>query len=71
MQRKPEQEFWFLRPADPEFEASFRRWNRFVIPLLLFLVIGVFVAGWCSELRANSGASQFSPPAHSASHGHN
>jgi len=51
---KGEPEFFYFLPVQPGIESSFRRWNLVVICLLALLVLGVFVAGWGSEVLHGS-----------------
>lgn len=52
-----EPNFWHLLAAEPGIEASFKRWNLIVITVLVFLVLGVFVAGLGSEVLTSPTAS--------------
>ena len=69
--KRDQPEFWFLLPPEPGIEVSFRRWNVVLITLLLFLALGVFVAGFGSEPRAGSAASKTSSgPTPTVAHSH-
>jgi S1-C subfamily serine protease len=57
----PETNLWHLLPAKPGSEASFRWSNLIVISFLVFLVVGVFVAGIGAQLgHAVSSAAKVS-----------
>jgi len=61
---KDEPEFFYFLPAQPGIETSFKRWNVVVICLLALLVLGVFVAGWGSEVLHGSVVNGPSPVVH-------
>ena len=42
--RNSDPQLWYIVPAKPGAEASFRRWNFVIISILAALVLGLFLA---------------------------
>lgn len=48
---------WSLAPPAPGTAAKFRRWNLILIPILVFLVLGVFVVAEAPRTTGDTKAS--------------
>lgn len=48
---------WSLAPPAPGTAAKFRRWNLILIPILVFLVLGVFVVAEAPRTAGDTNAS--------------
>ncbi|HEY1482949.1 MAG TPA: hypothetical protein VGF19_09510 [Candidatus Acidoferrum sp.] len=55
---------WFPTQLPPGFVASFRRWNIVITCILLFMVLGLTVAGIVTGLEARTTTAQKAPVKH-------
>lgn len=59
---------WSLAPPAPGAVTKFRRWNAILIPILVFLVLGAFVAAEAPRSSSSNAALQKSANAGSVPH---
>jgi hypothetical protein len=58
---------WFPTQLPPGFVASFRRWNIVITCILLFMVLGLTVAGIVTGLEGRTTTAKKAPVKHQSS----